>query len=116
MMTQFKNTQFKRKFYAAVSIIFHLHALIHYSIQVSTTGAHFVGHTFNAAQYVIVDQPELAWRGILRSWEKNIGILRQHAQMLVKWDPHYGFLLLHNYTFTSNAITVGHTFDDSIDF
>ena len=69
-------------------------------------------NAFKVAQYLVVDHPELSplWRGILRSWNHQDGIAVQHAQVLVRWDPHYGFPLLHNYILTSDIIVVCYPF------
>lgn len=86
--------------------------LIHLSIQVAAVGAHFLEHAFKTVKYLVVDHPELSppWRGILRSWNHQDGIEVHLAQVLVRWDPRYGFPLLHNYMLTLDAIIVRYFF------
>jgi len=113
VQTWWNEGPFRKKFYATVRIIFRrLHVLIHISIQVAAVGAHFLEHAFKTAQYLVVDHPELnpPWRGILCSWDHHDGIEVHTAQVLVRWDPRYGFPLLHNYMFTSDTIVVCYSF------
>ncbi|KIM50864.1 hypothetical protein SCLCIDRAFT_33928 [Scleroderma citrinum Foug A] len=92
VQTQLNEGLFRKKFYATVTAV----------------RAYFLEHAFKAAQYIVVDHPELnpPWSGILRSWDQWDGIAVHHAQVLVRWDPHYGFPLLHKYILSSDIIAV----------
>ena len=75
-------------------------------------GVYFLEHVFKAAQYIMIDHSELnpLWSGIICSWDQQDGIAVHHAQVLVRWDPHYGFPLLHKYILISDIIAVRYSF------
>lgn len=60
--------------------------------------------------HLVVDQPE--WipplHGILRSFGEDRD--KPRAQVLSRWDPRYGFPLLHEYVLGSDGTTVSDRF------
>ena len=100
---------FKRNFYAAVRIQVVFSARTDtIPLQVVAFGSHFLKRMHSSASYLIVDHPELSplWFGVLRSDVQSLGIPLAHAQELIRWDPQYGFPLLHNYIVTEGSIVV----------
>ena len=107
--TRLDRAIFKRNFYAAVRIQVVFSARTNtIPLQVAAFGSHFLKRMHSSASYLVVDHPELSppWFGVLRSDLQSLGIPLSRVQELVRWDPRYGFPLLHNYTVTEGSIVV----------
>ncbi|KIM61786.1 hypothetical protein SCLCIDRAFT_9346 [Scleroderma citrinum Foug A] len=93
VQTQLDDGMFRKKFYA----------------KVTTIRAYFLEHAFKAVQYIVIDHLELnpPWSGIICSWDQQDGIVVHHTQVLVRWDPRYGFPLTHKYILKSDIIASG---------